>query len=125
MRDLINRLKIRTAESKPIFSEDLDAICDQLEIENAQENQSLILLQSCRDLMENESHRDKVLSIWIKLKSNKKCRLNKAHFMCALQLYQIIGDIDGAEATLKEMKKAKIKKPPYAQIFWGYLKNQI
>lgn len=116
---------MRTADSKPILCEDLDAISDRMDIENAHQNQSLILLESCRDLMKNESHRAKVLSIWKKLKSNKKCSLTKAHFVCAIQFYQIIGDVDGAEATLKEMKKAKIRRPPYAQIFWGHLKNQI
>lgn len=100
------------AENKPTLSEHLDAISNQLDIENANSNQSLILLQSFRDLIENENQRDRILSILIKLKLNKKCSFNKAHFVCAIQCYQIIGDVDGAEETLKEMRTARIKIPP-------------
>lgn len=103
---------MRTAENKPILSEHLDAISDQLDIENANANQSLILLQSCRDVIENENQRDRVLSIWIKLKSAKKHSFTKAHFVCGMQFYQIIGDVNGAEETLKEMQEARIKRPP-------------
>lgn len=112
MTYLINRLKTLTAENKPIFYKHLDAISDRLDIENPNANELLNLFQSCRDLVENENHRGKILSIWMKLKSNKKITLTKAHFMCSMQFYQISGDVDGAEATWKEMQKARIKQPP-------------
>lgn len=103
---------MRTAENKPILCEHLDAISNQLDIENADSNQSLIILDSCRNLIEHENQRDQVLSILMKLRSNKKRQFTGAHFVCAMQIYQLIGDVVGAEATFEEMQKERFKKPP-------------
>lgn len=109
LTDLLNRLKERTAENEPILSEHLDAISGQLNIESPNSDQSLGILRICRNL--NETHREKALSIWMKLKNNQNITFTTTHLVYAMELFRNIRDVQNAEA-LWNMHKERMERSP-------------